>query len=189
VCDPVCDPPFEQHKAVAYIRAQRHAPSYDVTTSHLIHGLDADLMMLALATHEPRFAILRDGQRNKHKRRGPGADGGSRDGADAHSAAPAPPPTVRPSSFDLVRIDTLREYLERELRDADWSGVRTGFELERAIDDFIFLCFFVGNDVMPRAAIRLAPCHIPCHTPCQAPCHATAAAYHARRAVHVAACR
>ena len=48
-----------------------------------------------------------------------------------------------------MRIDTLREYLERELRDADWKGVRQGFVLERAIDDFVFLCFFVGNDFLP----------------------------------------
>ena len=107
-----------EHKAVAYIRAQRHAPGYDPRTRHVIHGLDADLIMLALATHEPHFCILRDG-----RRRGP--------------------------AFELVRIDTLREYLEREMRDADWRGVRQGFDLERAIDDFVFLCFFVGNDFLP----------------------------------------
>ena len=41
--------------------------------------------------------------------------------------------------FELVRISVLREYLYREFEGADWSGVRDGYNLERVIDDFVFL--------------------------------------------------
>lgn len=43
-----------------FVRTLKQMESYDPNTSHCLHGLDADLVMLALASHEPHFAVIRE---------------------------------------------------------------------------------------------------------------------------------
>lgn len=106
--------------------------------------------MLALATHEPHFKVLREDVFAQDK-----SSGCRICGQEGHYAAQCtgtkseiqkpPPSDKKPHIFLDVAI--LREYLEVEL---DLTTIGFPFSLERAIDDWILLIFFVGNDFLPH---------------------------------------
>lgn len=139
-----------EHKIMDFIRRQRTNPGHDPNTRHVIYGLDADLIMLGLATHEPNFRVLReDVFANDTK-----PDTCRMCGQQGHYAAQCTGTKAeiekKPSDkkpFIFLDVSILREYLEVEL---DVSTCPIPFNLEQAIDDWVLLIFFVGNDFLPH---------------------------------------
>jgi 5'-3' exoribonuclease 2 len=145
-----------EHKIMEFIRSQRSSPEHDPNTRHVIYGLDADLIMLGLATHEPHFRVLREdvffqdshartcricGQKGHEARECRGQvkekDGEFDEKDKAHPLKP----------FIWLHVSILREYLEAEMY---VPSQPFRFDLERALDDWVFMCFFCGNDFLPH---------------------------------------
>ena len=120
---------------MSFIRTRKMQPGYSSHETHCMYGLDADLIMLALASHEPNFVLLREiVSFGTPKRERELQERDEKRGIVLDKRFDAP------SKFVLLHIHLLREYLCLDLRPEN---------LERCIDDFIFLCFFVGNDFLP----------------------------------------
>jgi 5'-3' exoribonuclease 2 len=148
-----------EHKIMDYIRRQRILRGYDPNTRHVLYGLDADLIMLGLATHEPHFTILREdvfAQEKKKRDSMVCSNCGIPGHRDSECKSPKGTTLASRSNdgveYIFLHVPILREYLEAEL---SFNERDTGFafDLENALDDWVFLCFFVGNDFLP---------HLPC---------------------------
>ena len=121
-----------EHKIMEYIRLAKAQPDYDSNIRHCLYGLDADLIMLGLLSHDPHFCLLREevtfGKQSKTKSK-----------------------ELEHQNFYLLHLCIVREYLELEFQELKEPGtLEFDFDLEQIIDDFILMAFFVGNDFLPN---------------------------------------
>ncbi|KAJ9148425.1 5'-3' exoribonuclease 1 [Pleurostoma richardsiae] len=121
-----------EHKIMEYIRNARAQPNYEPNMRHCLYGLDADLIMLGLLSHDPHFCLLREevtfGRQSKTKSK-----------------------ELEHQNFYLMHLCIVREYLELEFQDLKKEGaISFPFDMEKVIDDFILMGFFVGNDFLPN---------------------------------------
>ncbi|XP_035697172.1 5'-3' exoribonuclease 1-like isoform X1 [Branchiostoma floridae] len=120
-----------EHKIMEFIRYEKSRPEYDANTRHCLYGLDADLIMLGLTSHEPHFSLLREEVKFGGKK------------SQKRISVP------EEITFHLLHLSLMREYLDFEFQELK-EKLSFGYDLERIIDDWVLMGFLVGNDFIPH---------------------------------------
>lgn len=147
-----------EHKIMAHVRQQRGQKGYNPNLVHVLHGLDADLIMLALATHEAHFYILREevlfGRKSVETTERQREESGHNfkqkilNEAVGTEAMELPENSNKP--LQRLSVPILREYLANEFATVMSPPFKGEVSFERLVDDIVFMCFFVGNDFLPH---------------------------------------
>lgn len=104
-----------EQKIISYIRDHG-----DMNESFCIYGMDADIIMLSLATHATKSYILRQNTYEDNS-----------------------------NDYFLIDIGSIRIKLIEILRWIPKHNIEE-FNEKKSIDDFVFICFTIGNDFLPH---------------------------------------
>ena len=112
-----------EHKIIKFIKDT----SNNLTGNIIIYGLDADLIMLSFVSHINKIFLLRE-------------------------ALQFGKPIL--NKFLYLDIDNLKYYIIKDIQDKilaqDPTIIFTTNKLFNLMDDYIFICFLVGNDFIPH---------------------------------------
>uniref|UniRef100_A0A7S1PZE9 5'-3' exoribonuclease n=1 Tax=Alexandrium catenella TaxID=2925 RepID=A0A7S1PZE9_ALECA len=140
-----------EHKIMDYIRAQRQQPEYDPNTRHCLYGADADLIMLGLATHEAHFSIIREVVMPKTEKKCSLCGGSGHVASECTGENEETEDMGIQKPFQILSIPIMRQYLMLQYQELeDRMPDSNPYDFERCVDDFVFMCFFVGNDFLPH---------------------------------------
>ena len=100
--------------------------------------------MLSLSTHEPHFFIIREALNNSFKQRNNSIKQELEKARNVDTRKGRF--TVEFNFIEMIYVrDYLENYYEDARRECDFK-----WNIENLIDDFVFLCFFGGNDFLPH---------------------------------------
>mmetsp|Transcript_17758 Transcript_17758/g.36413 ORF Transcript_17758/g.36413 Transcript_17758/m.36413 type:complete len:543 (-) Transcript_17758:4588-6216(-) len=126
-----------EHKIMNFIRKLQRYDNYNERNlKHCLYGLDADLIMLGLVSHEKNFTLLREKLAWK---------GNQKNISQLKNLESLNNPAA--DEFHLLEISLLRDMLYLEFKPRD--SLPFVYNLERIVDDFIFMCMLIGNDFLP----------------------------------------
>ena len=191
VWSPSTEPGEGEHKIMHFLRRRRSLPGFQPAAVRAVVGQDADLILLALATHEPRCLVVRETFRTRGEEAAPSTE---REEGEEIVTLPGREEALAASvahPIELIDISALREALAWEFahllggppvsdsgseddsddaEDGGWSSgdeavsrnqvpglpyagrvqkKKSVFDLERIVDDIVFISGLLGNDFLP----------------------------------------
>lgn len=118
-----------EHKILEYLRNNKTETLQDAETlettdtATIIYGLDADLIMLSMASKYADIYLLRE---------------------SVHFGK------VQDDSFGFLDIPTFKSYLFETITENIDGDFKDNLDIDLLVQDYIFLCFFIGNDFLPN---------------------------------------
>jgi 5'-3' exonuclease len=122
-----------EHKIMQFIKSNYNKKDF----SHVIYGLDADLIFLTLSTNMPNLFLLRETSQFKK--------------TTSHDDNSTIEEEMTFVSIDETKL-TLNAYIQKRLslEFAEELFEKSPLSKLSHINDFIFICFFLGNDFLPH---------------------------------------
>lgn len=131
-----------EQKIMEYIRKHQSPKS-----SHMIYSPDADLIFLGLSLFDYNVFIMREEPPRLRQGEGQG-DAATSNGNERSSTSEIVNNDYESKDFVLVDIQRLKFILINNFRQI----IKGNFDYRRFLEDWVFLCFTIGNDFLPSAS-------------------------------------